>query len=127
MTEFNYPTICQDYTREQLFALLPPECFVDGIDTIETPEGWYWVLAAAFSAIHNVLVKTSDKQKAEFRITQIKEKFNGLRFYVDGSTPEIDGIILMAEQTCDYVCWNCGRGYTNKPHCKVHRDGEPTT
>jgi hypothetical protein len=127
MTEFNYPTVCQDYTREQLFALLPPEYFRAGIHTIECSEGWYWVLAAAFTAIQQQLAHMTDEQRAEFRIAQIKEKFNGLRFYVDGSTPEIDGIISMAEYVCDYVCWNCGRGYTNKPHCKVHRDGEPTT
>jgi hypothetical protein len=61
-------------------------------------------------------------EKAEFRevptyipyitASQVKEKFGGLRFYTNGFTDEVSGMIRMAEsmsyRTCE-VCGNPGR------------------
>jgi hypothetical protein len=39
---------------------------------------------------------------------QIKEKFGGLRFYVNGGTPTIYGAIHMAESMSFRICEHCG-------------------
>lgn len=40
---------------------------------------------------------------------QIKEKFGGLRFYIGGTTPEIDDAITRAERESMRTCETCGR------------------
>lgn len=42
------------------------------------------------------------------RAAQVKEKFGGLRFYMEGSTDEIDKIIRKAESKCWETCEICG-------------------
>ena len=75
--------------------------------------------------------------KAEFRevpvsipyiiATQVKEKFGGLRFYTNGYTDKVSGMIRMAEsmsyRTCE-VCGNPGRSNTHgwiSTLCDTHR------
>jgi NMD protein affecting ribosome stability and mRNA decay len=41
-------------------------------------------------------------------ISQIKEKFGGLRFYVWGATEEIFDLIEKAEEESYKICENCG-------------------
>jgi len=48
------------------------------------------------------------KNKINFEITQIKEKFGGLRIYHQGGDAYIEGIISFAESLSYQVCENCG-------------------
>ena len=41
-------------------------------------------------------------------VSQIKEKFGGLRFYYDGGDDEISGMVRMAESWADHSCEECG-------------------
>lgn len=42
------------------------------------------------------------------RISQIKEKFGGLRFYYDGGDDQISGFVDMAELWAGHTCEKCG-------------------
>lgn len=59
---------------------------------------------------------------------QIKEKFAGLRFYVEGATEEIYNYISFAESMSYRICEECGspgKRYTDGWHktlCEVHAD-----
>jgi hypothetical protein len=61
-------------------------------------------------------------------VVQVKEKFGGLRFYVNGSTDEQYALIRFAESMSYKTCEVCGkRGKPNKggwikTRCKEHRD-----
>lgn len=44
-----------------------------------------------------------------FDVEQVKEKFGGLRFYVQGADEFIRGAISMAEVVCSATCESCGR------------------
>jgi len=62
-------------------------------------------------------------------VSQVKEKFGGLRFYVYGATDEQYGMIRLAEAMSYKVCEVCGsRGKPNRDggwistRCKEHRD-----
>jgi len=49
----------------------------------------------------------------DFKVRQIKEKFGGLRFYVEGVSPVARGLIHDYEAKSHYVCEVCGKpGYT---------------
>jgi len=69
---------------------------------------------------------------------QVKEKFGGLRFYVEGGTSEIHNFIAMAESMSYRTCEECGspgsvyRNGWHKTMCEVHaamsgRDKEEET
>lgn len=46
-------------------------------------------------------------------ISQVKEKFGGLRFYYVGGDAAIEGMVRMAEGIASYTCEDCGSpGYT---------------
>jgi hypothetical protein len=42
-------------------------------------------------------------------VTQVKEKFGGLRFYYDGGDEYIRGMVTMAEEWADRHCEECGK------------------
>lgn len=52
--------------------------------------------------------KINKKFVENFKIVQIKEKFGGLRFYVEGSTSEVNGWIRFAESMSYDLCEGCG-------------------
>jgi hypothetical protein len=60
-------------------------------------------------------------------VTQIKEKFGGLRFYYDGGDETIRGMVRMAEAWADKSCEECGAPGTSggkgwiKTLCPTHR------
>lgn len=70
--------------------------------------GWWPVLDRLCADITKVLESTPD---SEFAVAQIKEKFGGLRFYVDGtgnSREVIYTLINKAEKECWDICEDCG-------------------
>ena len=51
-----------------------------------------------------------DDEKNGIRVAQIKEKFGGLRFYVDGIPSEWQrGVIALAESMSFKICEECGK------------------
>jgi hypothetical protein len=42
-------------------------------------------------------------------IVQVKEKFGGLRFYMDGGTPELEHYVTFAEAMASRTCEICGK------------------
>jgi len=68
---------------------------------IETGDGW-------FDLIHNLCVSL---KLINFggNITQIKEKFGTLRFYVAGATDEQWKLIEQAEEQSEFICEQCGK------------------
>ena len=66
--------------------------------------GWYPLLHTLCK-----LLQHHNKQKGlQIRIAQIKEKFGGVRFYVDGEDDYASGLIRMAEAISSLICEGCG-------------------
>ena len=69
------------------------------------------------------LVKNLIKIDPEIEVMQVKEKFGGLRFYINGVTrknvEEVYRLITEAEIESYYICENCGTKdkVTTKPIC----------
>jgi hypothetical protein len=72
--------------------------------------GWYPILEILCSNIQHHL-DWKEKQGnpvPQVTVSQIKEKFGGLRFYYDGGDDEISGMVRMAEAWADASCEECG-------------------
>lgn len=110
-----------DLTRERL---LPPSqsCLYFGI---ETGDGWFNLIERLCSSIENHMKQNSSC--APVTITQIKEKFGGLRFYYYGGDEYVAGLVAMAEclsyKTCE-VCGSPGKTNSNgwiSVTCEAHK------
>jgi hypothetical protein len=85
-------------------------------------EGWWNILDVLMSQIqHHIDWSVKNHQwdlendKKDIRpvcpqviVTQIKEKFGGLRFYYDGGDEYISGLVSMAETWAEHTCETCG-------------------
>lgn len=71
----------------------------------DLPEGWYRVLDALCTAIETSM---TDAELRDFRVTQVKEKYGGLRFYYSGGTEITSGLIESAEECSEKICMECG-------------------
>ncbi|SFM30880.1 hypothetical protein [Methylobacterium pseudosasicola] len=92
-------------------------------DTLETPAGWHWMLAAAAESILEAGVPAGS------RTCQVKQKFGTLRWYVRGSTPPwMMETIAAAEWLSGAVCEHCGAPGSVRPGgwirtlCDAHAD-----
>ena len=117
---------------------------------IECGNGWYDLIDLACRAINSELVAREKYEEVKYNIvvTEIKEKFGGLRMYYDSfaelpaqqkntesnviedpySNPSvarglgiIDGVIRMAELYSYHVCENCGNRGECDPKASYHR------
>lgn len=85
----------------------------------ECADGWYDIIDCLCANIENILknkmYKMTEDEKTDNQViaVQVKEKFGGLRFYIDHTDfDEIYGAISMSESISRRTCENCG----NKGH-----------
>lgn len=71
---------------------------------IECGDGWYSLIYALCRNIDR-LVKEGDPYP---KVVQVKEKFGGLRFYIDTGSDAIFNIIDFAEDLSYSICEKCG-------------------
>lgn len=78
------------------------------IDYFSCDIGWHSLLDNLCSIISHHVEHLPMEIKGEMYVVQIKEKFGGLHFYMEQSTPFIDGAIRMAEYMSYSICEVCG-------------------
>lgn len=54
------------------------------------------------------LVEDIEYEQAEVKVVQVKEKFGGLRFYINGGDDYVNGMINFAESMAYKTCERCG-------------------
>lgn len=86
--------------------------FVDGVPAlIDCKYGWAELIKECDDAVF--------KHDPNYTISQIKEKFGGLRFYFNLSNmdeyPKVSGVIMAIEEKSFHICEECGEpGYRRK-------------
>lgn len=79
--------------------------------------GWWPILESLCGRI-NSHVEWKQNQLEKYQrgegcpdviVSQIKEKFGGLRFYYDGGDDTVDGMVRMAESWAAQTCEECGK------------------
>lgn len=73
---------------------------------IECGEGWYGIIAPLIGYVEEYNENHPDGEPIE--ILQIKEKFGELRFYTNFTTPELNELIIEAEEKSWKTCETCG-------------------
>ena len=89
---------------KQIESSLPMPYYLFGF---ECHEGWYDILDRLAAKI-NFELGEDPEVKEHFFISQIKEKYGSLRFYVFGETINISEAIEEAEQESLTTCEMCG-------------------
>ena len=90
--------------------------------------GWWPIIESLCGNIQHYLNYKNKESEvvAQVVVTQIKEKFGGLRFYYNGGDDTIDGMVRMAESWASNACEECGapgqsrRGSWIKTLCNEH-------
>lgn len=93
-----YPLAFSYRAQNYGFALFGFEC----------RDGW----AAILEPVAAYLEKLNAQEDSRVYICQIKEKFGGLRFYVNGGDDHLDKLIEEAENKSYTVCEVCGAAAT---------------
>lgn len=79
---------------------------------IECDSGWYQLLYDLFTELNNNVKQLQSETSYTVvypQMMQIKEKFGGLRFYVDSATDEQYKIISKYEHLSYHICEICGK------------------
>ena len=93
-----------------------PKMFSQPYGGFAVGAGWWPILEALCDQIHSH-VEWKQNQLEKYKqgngcpdviVTQIKEKFGGLRFYYDGGDATVDGMVRMAESWAARSCEDCG-------------------
>lgn len=70
----------------------------------EVGKGWLPLLEDMFEKLD----KLQKEQNLDIRVVQVKEKFGGLRVYVDGANKDVNNIINEAVNKASKTCEKCG-------------------
>ena len=106
-----------------------PKMFAQAYGGFAVDKGWWPILQALCSNIQHYLNWKNRESEVvpQVVVTQIKEKFGGLRFYYDGGDDRVQGMVSMAESWADKSCEECGAPGTSggkgwiKTLCPTHR------
>ena len=76
----------------------------------EHGDGWYSIIDCLAFIIQreNERVQEQDKGAEPMQAVQVKQKFAGLRFYMNYETDIVHGAIRMAESMSYRICEDCG-------------------
>lgn len=72
---------------------------------LECGSGWYWLIDNLCNCIQGYI---DNNNKPQVEAIQVKEKFGGLRFYINSSDDLIHGMIWLAENLSFRTCESCG-------------------
>ena len=87
-----------------------PKMFAGKYGGFAVGAGWWPIIETLCANIQSHIdwrVKQG-QEIAQVEVSQIKEKFGGLRFYYSGGDDEISGMVRMAEAWADIACEECG-------------------
>lgn len=104
-TEDQYEQFCDKMEKTY------PKMFQPGYGGFAIGAGWWPIIESLCARIQQYTNwKNKDVEQVEqVKVTQIKEKFGGLRFYYDGGDSYVDGLVDMAEEWAGKTCEMCGK------------------
>lgn len=123
--------------KEEFPTLFPEHFF------FECGDGWYNILYELIRKVYkeNDRMRIYNSMREEegldriiytpVKIVQIKEKWAGLRFYYNGGSEFVHGLVAMAEAMSYYTCEECGfpgtinKGGWYRVRCDKCREKEP--
>lgn len=95
-----------DEEMQEYFPKVFPKIFSGKYGGIAVGKGWFDILNSACQLIQSHI--DWKPECPQVVAAQVKEKFGGLRFYVDGGDDYTRGVIAMAEHMAGKTCEECG-------------------
>ena len=101
------------------------------LNYFECGDGWFYIIDKLCSLLQNEMRNVSyglppeDAAELQPVAVQVKEKFGGLRFYIDGGTDTMRGMISAVESISYITCESCGNrgGKKGKAWIRTMCDG----
>lgn len=90
---------------DKMLSMRYPKMFPSGAYA-GVGNGWQPLIKMLCDAIQSHIDNNGAQQ---VEVSQIKEKFGGLRFYYDGGDRYIDGMVGFAEYMSEVTCEQCGK------------------
>ncbi len=106
--------LCKDFPNLYKDRRTRGTCMVFGLDV---GDGWEPIVRELSEKLEKLILEAPEDLRGSYYASQVKEKFGGLRFYMAGSTSEMESAIDEAEEACSKVCETCGAPG------KIHHDG----
>lgn len=76
---------------------------------VETGPGWYDIIYNLSEKLQQLIATLPEDYRKGQKITQVKQKFGGLRVYMHKYMPEVYGLIEEAEKLAYKTCEQCGK------------------
>lgn len=73
-----------------------------------TGDGWYPLIKELSIQLEDLILQAPEEQREFYRASQVKEKFGGLRFYMNYRTPDMAALICTAQEKSFEICEECG-------------------
>jgi hypothetical protein len=110
MTPENDERLCKKYPKifKSRGGTMQETCMYWGL---AVGDGWYDLIDTLCGCLQNH-ADNEKTEKAQAVAAQVKEKFGGLRFYIDGGDDVTDGMVRMAEHMSYCICEDCGNKAT---------------
>jgi len=70
--------------------------------------GWFQLIYDLSAKLEKLILQIPEPERELYCAAQCKEKFGGLRFYMDGATDEMQALIREAENLSWHICEECG-------------------
>lgn len=70
--------------------------------------GWHEIIRNLSAKLEALILLLPEKSRRDCAAAQVKEKFGGLRFYMDSATDEMYALIREAESESFKTCEECG-------------------
>jgi len=93
-------------------------------------EGWFQLIYDLSKKLEAEILKQPEEERQYYCASQVKEKYAGLRFYMEGSTNEMEELIQKAEEKSGKTCEICGAPGEVRVHhgwyytsCEEHEKG----
>lgn len=83
--------------------------------SLDINDGWLNLVHELCKKLDSILYEELGDSAGNFYITQIKEKFGGLRFYVSGASENMYKVIHKYEEKSFHVCELCGNPGHKRP------------
>lgn len=74
----------------------------------ETDDGWFRIIYELSAKLETLIKRLPAKARDGYYAAQVKEKFGGLRFYMNAETEEMSRVIREAEARSTVICEMCG-------------------
>ena len=75
----------------------------------EISQGWQQLVWDLSEKLEAEILKQPKAERKNYRASQVKSKYAGLRFYMTASTDEMDKLISAAEDISEQTCEPCGK------------------